>query len=64
MGYTSRGGGKLKKGKRISKPNFETGPKPAQRFVSAHASVQNLFKLGGNLFKAEHSRDLRESAFN
>ena len=28
VGYTERGGGKLKKGKRISKPNFGVGPKP------------------------------------
>ncbi len=35
----------------------------AQRFVSAHAAVQNLFNLGRNLVRAEHYRDLRVSAF-
>jgi putative transposase len=35
----------------------------AQRFVTAHAAVQNLFNLGRHLVKAEHYRDLRISAF-
>ncbi|MEH6570487.1 MAG: IS6 family transposase [Halioglobus sp.] len=37
--------------------------KQAQRFVSAHAAVQNLFNLGRHLVRAEHYRDLRVSAF-
>ena len=35
----------------------------AQRFVSAHAAVQNLFNLGKHLVGAQHYRDLRVSAF-
>ena len=35
----------------------------AQRFVTAHAAVQNLFNLGRHLVKAQHYRDLRISAF-
>ena len=35
----------------------------AQRFLSAHAAVQNLFNLGRHLVRAEHYRDLRMSAF-
>ena len=35
----------------------------AQRFVSAHAAVSNLFNLGRHLVRAEHYRDLRVSAF-
>ena len=42
----------------------------AQRFVSAHAAVQNLFNifslssfLGRHLVGAQHYRDLRISAF-
>jgi putative transposase len=35
----------------------------AQRFVTAHAAVQNLFNLGRHLVKAEHYRNLRISAF-
>ena len=34
----------------------------AQRFVTAHAAVQNLFNLGRHLVRAEHYRDLRISA--
>jgi hypothetical protein len=34
-----------------------------QRFLSAHAAVQNLFNLGRHLVRAEHYRDLRVSAF-
>jgi putative transposase len=35
----------------------------AQRFVTAHAAVQNLFNLGRHLVRAEHYRNLRVSAF-
>ena len=35
----------------------------AQRFVTAHAAVQNLFNLGRHLIRAQHYRDLRVSAF-
>ena len=35
----------------------------AQRFVTAHATVQNLFNLGRHLIRAQHYRDLRVSAF-
>ena len=35
----------------------------AQRFVTVHAAVQNLFNLGRHLVKAQHYRDLRVSAF-
>jgi putative transposase len=35
----------------------------AQRFVSAHAAVQNLFNLGRHLVRAQHYRDLRAGAF-
>ncbi|MEH6637252.1 MAG: DDE-type integrase/transposase/recombinase [Halioglobus sp.] len=34
----------------------------AQRFVSAHAAVQNLFNLSRHLVGAQHYRDLRISA--
>lgn len=37
--------------------------KQAQRFLSAHAAVSNLFNLGRHLVRAEHYRDLRVSAF-
>ena len=36
----------------------------AQRFVTAHAAVQNLFNLGRHLVRAEHYRDLRVSALS
>ena len=36
----------------------------AQRFVTAHAAVSNLFNLGRHLVGAEHYRNLRISAFN
>jgi putative transposase len=39
-------------------------PKHAQRFLSAHAAVYNLFNLGRHLVRAEHYRNLRISAFN
>jgi putative transposase len=36
----------------------------AQRFVSAHAAMQNLFNLSRHLLvRAQHYRDLRISAF-
>ena len=35
----------------------------AQRFLGAHAAVSNLFNLGRHLVRAEHYRNLRESAF-
>ena len=35
----------------------------AQRFVTAHAAVSNLFNLGRHLVRAEHYRNLRVSAF-
>ena len=35
----------------------------AQRFVSTHAAVQNLFNLGRHLVGAPHYRNLRTSAF-
>ena len=38
--------------------------KQAQRFVTAHAAVSNLFNLGRHLIRAQHCRDLRVSAFN
>jgi len=36
----------------------------AQRFVTAHATVHNLFNLGRHLVSASHYRDLRVSAFS
>ncbi len=35
----------------------------AQRFLSTHAAVKNLFNLGRHLIRAQHYRDLRVSAF-
>jgi putative transposase len=35
----------------------------AQRFVTAHAAIQNLFNLGRHLVRVVHYRNLRESAF-
>ena len=35
----------------------------AQRFVTAHAAVSNLFNLDRHLVRAQHYRDLRMSAF-
>lgn len=35
----------------------------AQKFVTAHAAVANLFNLGRHLVHAQHYRDLRMSAF-
>ena len=37
--------------------------KQAQRFLGTHAAVSNLFNLGRHLARAEHYRNLRESAF-
>jgi len=42
---------------------FKSAPQ-AQRFLSAHAAVYNLFNLGRHLVRAEHYRNLREGAFN
>ena len=36
----------------------------AQRFVTAHAAVSNLFNLGRHLVSSNHYRDLRVSAFS
>ena len=36
----------------------------AQRFLTAHAVVSNLFNLGRHLVRAERYRNLRVSAFN
>ena len=35
----------------------------AQRFLSIHATVCNLFNLGRHLVSANHYRDLRQGAF-
>ena len=35
----------------------------AQRFLGVHAAVNNLFNLGRHLVRAEHYRNLRDSAF-
>ena len=35
----------------------------AQRYVTAHATVHNLFNLGRHLVRARHYRMLRMSAF-
>jgi putative transposase len=35
----------------------------AQRFVTAHAAVSNLFNLGRHLMRAQHYRNLRMGAF-
>ena len=36
----------------------------AQKFLTAHAAVSNLFNLGRHLVSAQHYRSLRMSAFN
>ena len=36
----------------------------AQKFLTAHAAVYNLFNMGRHLIRAQHSRDLRLSAFS
>ena len=38
--------------------------KQAQRFLSAHAAVSNLFNSRRHLVKAEHYRNLRIAAFS
>ena len=35
----------------------------AQRFVTTHAAISNLFNLGRLLVRAEHYRNLRTTAF-
>jgi len=35
----------------------------AQRFVTVHAAIQNLFNLGRHLVRAQHYRKLRTSAY-
>ena len=37
--------------------------KQAQRFVTVHAAVSNLFNPGRHMVRAQHYRDLRVSAF-
>jgi putative transposase len=41
---------------------FKSAPQ-AQRFLSAHAAVYNLFNLGRHLMSAKHYRFLRQRAF-
>ena len=36
----------------------------AQKFLSVHAAVSDLFNLGRHLVRAQHYRDLRMSALN
>lgn len=36
----------------------------AQKFLTAHAAVYNLFNMGRHLIRAQHYRDLRVRAFN
>jgi putative transposase len=36
----------------------------AQRFVTVHAAIQNLFNLGRQLVRAQHYRNLRVSTFS
>jgi len=38
-------------------------PRQAQRFLSVHAAVHNLFNLGRNLISAKHYRLFRQRAF-
>ena len=38
-------------------------PGQAQRFLSVHGLVQNLFRVGRHLLKARHNRELRDRAF-
>jgi transposase-like protein len=35
----------------------------SQQFLGAHAAISNLFNLGRQLVRAEHYRNLRETAF-
>ncbi len=41
---------------------FKT-PGQAQRFLSVHGLVQNLFRVGRHLLQAHHHRELRDRAF-
>ena len=41
-----------------------TSVRQAQRFLTAHAAVSNLFNLGRHLVRAEHHRALRAGAFD
>ena len=41
---------------------FET-PGQAQRFLTVHGLVQNLFRVGRHLLQARHHRELRDRAF-
>ena len=41
-----------------------TSVRQAQRFLTAHAAVSNLFNLGRHLVRAEHYRALRAGAFD
>ena len=41
-----------------------TWTKQAQRFVTVHAAVTNLFNLGRHPVRTQHYRDLRISAFD
>jgi len=38
-------------------------PAQAQRFLSAHALINNLFRVGRHLLKAAHYRVFRDQAF-
>jgi putative transposase len=38
-------------------------PRQAQRFLSAHGPITNLFRLGRHLTRAPHYRVLRTQAF-
>jgi putative transposase len=41
-----------------------TSQRQAQRFLSCHGVVNNLFRLGRHLMRAKNYRTLRERAFN
>ena len=41
---------------------FKT-PGQAQRFLTVHGLVQNLFRVGRHLLQAHHHRELRDRAF-
>ena len=38
-------------------------PGQAQRFLTVHGLVQNLFRVGRHLLQAHHHRELRDRAF-
>ena len=38
-------------------------PGQAQRFLTVHGLVQNLFRVGRHLLQARHHRELRARAF-